>query len=196
MKQDSEISDLLEGLTEKQREVLDLLMLHKTSKQIARDLCISPHTVDQRIVAARRKFDVETRGELAAAYMSAQAQSTLAQSTLARSAHEMPKPPQGGDAPIYEKSVYQSSQVENHDHSGEKVGGSDAVMANGDVRASSGKPPNRTKPVAYYRVVPESFEGRNGYFWRFIAIVGITLGLLIATLVGLAIFGELSELLR
>ena len=67
--------------------------MHKTSKQIARELGISHHTVDQRVVAARRKFGVETRNELAAAYMVAQAQN--------------------GDVPVYEKSVYQFSQVAN-----------------------------------------------------------------------------------
>ena len=42
----SEIEFTLAGLTAKQREVLDLLIEHKTSKEIARELGISPHTVD------------------------------------------------------------------------------------------------------------------------------------------------------
>ncbi len=176
MTEGRETSNLPDGLTEKQREVLDLLVLHKTSKQIARELGISPHTVDQRVVAARRKSGVETRGELAAAYMAVQAPN--------------------GSGTVYEKSVYQSSQVEKRQHPGDESGGSDAVLAEGQVSATTGESPKITKPFVYYRVVPESFEGRNGYFWRLIAIVGITLGLLIAILVGLAIFGELSELLR
>ncbi len=174
--QGRETSNLPDGLTEKQREVLDLLVMHKTSKQIARELGISPHTVDQRVVAARRKFGVETRNELAAAYMAAQAHN--------------------GNAPVYEKSIYQSSQVAICARHDDENDGSDAVLAEGEVPATTGKSPDGTKPFVYYRVVPESFEGRNGYFWRLIAIVGITLGLLIATLVGLAIFAELSELLR
>lgn len=40
-------------LTAKQREVLDLLIQHMTSKEISRQLGISPHTVDQRIMLAR-----------------------------------------------------------------------------------------------------------------------------------------------
>lgn len=39
-------ADLLDQLTAKQREVLDLLIEHKTSKEISRQLGISPHTVD------------------------------------------------------------------------------------------------------------------------------------------------------
>jgi hypothetical protein len=48
--------------------VLDLLIQHKTSKEIARELGISPHTVDQRIQFAREKLGVQTRSEAAVAY--------------------------------------------------------------------------------------------------------------------------------
>jgi DNA-binding CsgD family transcriptional regulator len=58
----------LATLTEKQREVLDLLLEHKTSKEIARVLRISPHTVDQRIQFAKDKLGVASRNEVAAAY--------------------------------------------------------------------------------------------------------------------------------
>src|SRR6188768_4307779 len=64
----SEIEFMLAGLTAKQREVLDLLIEHKTSKEIARALGISPHTVDQRIFFAREKLGVTSRGEVAVAY--------------------------------------------------------------------------------------------------------------------------------
>ena len=60
--------DLLSGLTSKQRQVLDLVLAHKSSKEIARALSISPYTVDQRITAARHKLGVTTRGELAREY--------------------------------------------------------------------------------------------------------------------------------
>ena len=161
----------LEDLSDKQREVLDLLVQHKTSKQIARALDISPHTVDQRILAARRKFGVDTRNELAAAYMAAVSK--------------------GAGDPTYEKPVYQSSQVDAADKVRNETGGFDTVQDHG-----RGHPPTGTRPQVYHRVVPESFECRYGYFWRLTAIVGLTLGLLIAILVALAIFGELSELLQ
>lgn len=63
-----EIENPLLSLTAKQREVLDLLIQHKTSKEISRQLGISPHTVDQRIMLARAKLGVATRGEVAQAY--------------------------------------------------------------------------------------------------------------------------------
>ena len=54
--------------TPKQREVLDLVLRHKSSKEIARALNISPYTVDQRITAARHKLGLSSRGELAREY--------------------------------------------------------------------------------------------------------------------------------
>lgn len=59
---------LLSSLTDKQRAVLDLLVEHKSSKEIARILGISPYTVDQRIMASRQKLGVSSRGEAARTY--------------------------------------------------------------------------------------------------------------------------------
>ena len=61
--------ELLNLLTVKQRAALDLLVQHKTSKEISRVLGISPHTVDQRIDAAKRTLGTSTRGELAQRYL-------------------------------------------------------------------------------------------------------------------------------
>ena len=52
---------LLEGLTDKQIAVLDLLCEHRSSKQIARSLGIAPNTVDQRINSVRAKFGTVDR---------------------------------------------------------------------------------------------------------------------------------------
>jgi DNA-binding CsgD family transcriptional regulator len=60
--------EMLGALTVKQRAVLDLVLEHKSSKEIARALQISPYTVDQRIQAARQKLGVSTRGEIARVY--------------------------------------------------------------------------------------------------------------------------------
>jgi DNA-binding CsgD family transcriptional regulator len=55
-------------LSRKHRDVLDLLIEHKTSKEISRILQISPHTVDQRLDSARSRLGLGSRSELAAAY--------------------------------------------------------------------------------------------------------------------------------
>jgi DNA-binding CsgD family transcriptional regulator len=52
-------------LSEGQRECLRLVLAHKTSKEIAQTIGISPHTVDQRIRYAIRTLGVQTRSEAA-----------------------------------------------------------------------------------------------------------------------------------
>lgn len=55
-------------LTEKHRACLDLLLEHRTSKQIARILDISKPTVDQRMAAARVILGASDRGDAALRY--------------------------------------------------------------------------------------------------------------------------------
>lgn len=55
-------------LTEKHRACLDLLLDHRTSKQIARVLDIAKPTVDQRIAAARVILGASNRGDAAMRY--------------------------------------------------------------------------------------------------------------------------------
>ena len=64
----NDISPELSALTDKQCDVLDLVLAHKSSKEIARTLGISHYTVDQRIAAARQKLGASTRRELALIY--------------------------------------------------------------------------------------------------------------------------------
>lgn len=60
----------VDGLSAKQREVLDLLLEHKSNKEIARLLGISPSAVDQRLAAARLRLGTSRRGDTARAYAS------------------------------------------------------------------------------------------------------------------------------
>lgn len=59
---------VLESITERQRAVLDLILEHRTSKEIARELGIAPNTVDQRLNAARDKLGARNRAETARIY--------------------------------------------------------------------------------------------------------------------------------
>lgn len=56
------------GLTPKQREVLDLLLDNRTSKEIARILEISESAVNQRIEPLRQRAGGLSRAQLARAY--------------------------------------------------------------------------------------------------------------------------------
>ena len=55
----------VERLTHSQRECLRLVLAHMTSKQISRELGISPHTVDAHLKAALKTLDVANRTEAA-----------------------------------------------------------------------------------------------------------------------------------
>jgi DNA-binding CsgD family transcriptional regulator len=61
-------SELLEQLTEKERAVLDLVLQHKPTKQIARELGVAPNTVDMRLRSAREKLGTPDRNSAARAY--------------------------------------------------------------------------------------------------------------------------------
>jgi DNA-binding CsgD family transcriptional regulator len=55
-------------LTPKQKEVLRLLAGHRTSKEIARAVGISPSAANQRIAAACRRLGLANRREAARFY--------------------------------------------------------------------------------------------------------------------------------
>ncbi len=61
-------SSLVAQLTAKQRECLHLVVLRKSSKEIARILGISKPAVDQRLLGARRVLNASTRDEAALIY--------------------------------------------------------------------------------------------------------------------------------
>ncbi|KHK92628.1 helix-turn-helix transcriptional regulator [Novosphingobium malaysiense] len=68
MTDDAQALKQLESLTAKQVEVLDLLVMHRTTKEIARELSIAPNTVDQRINAVRDKWGTTNRKDTARRY--------------------------------------------------------------------------------------------------------------------------------
>jgi len=65
---ETEARRLLAGLTAKQIEVLDLLLQHQTTKEMARNLDLAPSTVDQRIGAVREKWETIDRKATARRY--------------------------------------------------------------------------------------------------------------------------------
>lgn len=67
-------ADPLSRLTQGQRECLRLVLAHKSSKDIARELAISSHTVDQRLKAAMRILGASSRVEAAQHHAGLEAQ--------------------------------------------------------------------------------------------------------------------------
>lgn len=160
---------MLAGLTAKQREVLDLLIEHKTSKEIARALGISPHTVDQRIQFAKEKLGASSRNEAALVYrrlLEICGQLTYEESHIA----ELARNPDTG------------------------IGTQEGPLTL-QMHREWTRPGQPSDTVSDYPVVPELFEGRYGTLIRLGTIIAIAVFLVILVLGGLAIFSQLSELM-
>ncbi|NJN40932.1 MAG: helix-turn-helix transcriptional regulator [Flammeovirgaceae bacterium] len=62
--QDDGIDVLLNGLTERQREVYDLIILGKSNKEIMTELFVAQSTLKSHINQIYRKLDIKSRREL------------------------------------------------------------------------------------------------------------------------------------
>jgi DNA-binding CsgD family transcriptional regulator len=189
----------LMGLTAKQRAVLDLVIQHKTSKEISRMLGISPHTVDQRIMLARAKLNVATRGEVAQAYrllLAEQGKSTapaIYQQTVYGSS-DIAAPVQTDQHSWQEDAVTApaglSREQTGRDQTGREQTGSVGTLPRHNARLFSDG-----SAQGYYHVLPEAFDGRIGTLLRLGAIATITVFLTLVILGGLAIYAQLSHML-
>ena len=157
-------------LTAKQHEAVNLLIQHKTSKEISRILGISPHTVDQRIEAAKKKFGVETRGRLAQAYQAA--------------------------FPIGERLTYENSHIAEQALSGETsaLDEPEPLRTMLDPTWSGRREPDWHP--RRYQVVHEMFFGPMGTIYRLAAIVLLAVLLVVAVLGGISIFVTMTEVLN
>jgi DNA-binding CsgD family transcriptional regulator len=160
--------DALGGLTDKQRQVLDLLIQHKTSKEIARRLGISPHTVDQRIQFAKDKLGARSRSEAAVLY---------------RRLLE-----------TYGQMTYEDSGIAEAGVAADQPGGPQGPLPVALLRQRFRSRPS-DGPEADFQVVPESFDGRHGTLIRLGAIFGIALFLVLVVLGGVAMLNQLSQLM-
>ena len=153
-------------LTVKQCEVLDLLLDHKTSKEIAQVLKISPHTVDQRIRFAKRQLGATTRSDLARMYR------------LQRD--------------MYNQSIYENSPMPFSGHLPQQIEQDDETLAEG---SNSDWVDQSLLNATSQRIVPELLVGRLGRGLRLIAILAIALLAMLLALGGLAIYSSLAEIL-
>jgi DNA-binding CsgD family transcriptional regulator len=158
-------------LTDKQRAVLDLLVEHKTSKEISRILGISPHTVDQRIDTARTRLGFASRGELASAYRRQRDATGPIPERLTHEDSHMPIRP----FPVENWRRELAGQLAGHRGGSFLLGRDDPDL------------------VADYRVVPELFDGRWGTLARLAAIFLIALLILMAVLAGFSTYIAVSQ---
>lgn len=83
----------IDELTDAQRECLRLVLAHKTSKQISRELGLSHHTVDQRLRFAIKTLGVQNRTEAALMLAEAEHQDPQAAWTYQSPAAQIPTQP-------------------------------------------------------------------------------------------------------
>lgn len=148
---------------------MDLLIQRKTSKEIARELRISPHTVDQRIALAKEKLGAKTRNEAAVVYQRLSG--------------------------ICQQSIYEAPHIAPDDasaHSGSQV---DDPMDGNPNEPLSNEIDRGDEEISDYRVGPELLHGPNGTFWRVALVVAFAFAILLLGLIGIAVFSALSDLM-
>lgn len=160
----------LATLTEKQREVLDLVLQHQSSKEIARALQISPYTVDQRIAAARHKLGAASRGEMARTY-------AQLRELCGETVYEFP----------YVASLDLQPQSNGQDLT------QDPVYTLSDVALINIPAPWRPRP--YSRTGLEALDTRFGIFGRIMAIFGLAAAISLMFLAMVSIAQTLSKML-
>lgn len=175
-------SNFLTSLTSKQRDVLDLLIEHKTSKEISRTLKISPHTVDQRIMLARAKLGVTSRSEVAQAYRRLLSE----------------------DRPIpttYERSIYGFSDVAPTADVMHNSGQDDLaewqspLMTRREALPKAALNGGEAEAETYHHVLPEMFDGPFGTYVRLGTISVLAMFLILIVMGGLAMFAQLSQII-
>jgi hypothetical protein len=153
-------------------------------------LGISPHTVDQRIMFARSKLGVSTRGEVAQAYR------RLVE-TYEQPVYELSHvgfPPLPGALELQEDTEDDQSpariplrtlpSLEAFGESGIRAETRPALAAT-----------DGEDEIVYHRVLPEMFDGPNGTLMRLGFIGGLTVFMILIVLGGLSMFAQLSSML-
>jgi DNA-binding CsgD family transcriptional regulator len=139
-------------ITEGQRVCLRLVFLHKTSKDIARELDISPHTVDQRLRSAIRTLGVTNRVEAARALAAFE---------------------RGG---TYQPTVYQSPDIELTSTPAELAPPARVALGGGEGQESLINSPRRWHPpFATYRGERNDLGVLQRLFWIFVIAVSTAL---------------------
>jgi DNA-binding CsgD family transcriptional regulator len=157
-------------LTDKQRACMQLVVLRRSSKEIARELGIAKPTVDQRIANARQILGARNRDEAALIF--------------ARGTQE------------YDRITYDSARVSEF----ERLLDMPVQEARQDIGLRLEEPATPFSGVREFRPnvrpgFPWSHPGAISTSSRLAIIVGMTIGILSVILIGLAVAQSLTGLL-
>ncbi|WP_089131916.1 helix-turn-helix transcriptional regulator [Sphingorhabdus sp. SMR4y] len=156
-------------LTAKQRECLHLVVLRKSSKEIARILEISKPAVDQRLVSARRVLGAATRDEAALIY--ARASGT------------------------YDRILYDPAGVPFDDDSGPEASQDERSGSSLLEEVSIPYEMDAEQDLNVWPQILKESESSWGTAQRLAIIVILTIGILAIVLIGLSVSQSLSDLL-
>jgi len=160
----------LERLSDKQREVLDMIVERRTSKEIARTLGISASAVEQRLQAARKVLNVSSRDDAARAY----AHLIAPCNQLTGDPSQLPVMP-----------------FVNHLSSTGEPGAGDYTLADsGQIHWDA--PWSTPLPT---QSSLERLDEQYGLWWRIAAIIGLCLATALVVLVGLAVAAAIDRLM-
>lgn len=161
----------VERLTDKQRECMELVVMRKSSKEIARELGISKPTVDQRIASVRQIFGVNNRDEAAIIFSNATA-------IYDRVIYDP------GQVPISAAAVDMSNQEVQHGI-GLRLEEPASISLGGNLMDQE-----FVRPFLSW----STFEDASTVT-RLLVMVGLTVGILVMVLVGLSVAHSISMLL-
>ena len=161
--------DPFAGVTKKQREVLDLLLEQRTTKEMAHFLGVSPSAIDQRIDALRRRAGDVTRAELTRLWRDHRS------GTCDRI------PCENSQLPPHPAALHSTPQDAER-----------GIFRFDDVAGFAPSAPwNSHEPL----VVPEALDGSDAASNRIWLGIKIAVGMLASVLIGLAVFSEVGRML-
>jgi DNA-binding CsgD family transcriptional regulator len=162
-------SSRVANLTAKQRECLHLVVLRKSSKEIARILKISKPAVDQRLIGARRVLGAATRDEAAIIY--ARASGT------------------------YDRILYDPVGVPSADVFGSEASQDERTSTFMLEEVSSTYDIDTAHDTSFWPLIQKEPRGELGTGQRIAIMVVLTIGILAIVLIGLSVSQSLSSLL-
>jgi DNA-binding CsgD family transcriptional regulator len=118
-------------LTDAERDCLRFVYQHMTSKDIARQLGVSPHTVDMRLRQAIRKLEVSSRIEAARAFMAEELSIEIAEDSAV--------PAIDNAAAAYQDLRYQAPEIEDGAEIGRMTSPASEAAGAASIRSSDPK---------------------------------------------------------
>jgi len=169
---DHHLNHVFEALTDKQKQTIELLAEGWTSKEIATQLGISESAVVQRIENLRAKAGGALRKDLARQYREFASENLQTCNQITGNNFHLPAWDAATDSQSGNNAEF------------------DLVL--GDAMPFESTPPwaNRFEPP----VVPEVLDGENATLFRLLAAVGLAVGMVVLTLVLLAVSEALGKL--